>query len=262
ECRVEVRDDHGSILPSGETGEIFVSADTLSPGYWKQPELSASKYVLGKDKERYFRTGDLGNFSAEGLLYHKGRTDFQIKIRGMRVDLGEIETAFQDHPDVKEVVVVGHTRRDNDTELIAYIRTAANSHVSRGEIYEFLTSKLSPHQIPTRTLFLDSFPLTRTHKIDRNALPDPDEIKTAIDRERISPRNGVETRLHQIWVNILGHNEFGVTEPFLEIGGDSLGAMRIRARIEAEFKSSIPLREFFITGTIETLAELVLDNSD
>jgi amino acid adenylation domain-containing protein len=257
ECRVDIRDDNGNILPIGETGEISVMSAALSPGYWKRPELNALKYVADEENKRYFRTGDLGVFSPDGILYHKGRMDFQIKIRGMRVDLGEIETALHSHPDIRQAVVTGHTRKDNDTELIAYFSASSDSKPSRGEIYEFLAARLSPHQIPTRTIFLESFPLTRTHKIDRNALPDPDEIEITSDSERVAPRNDIEARLHEIWAELLGHKEFGVTDSFLEVGGDSLSAMRIRVRIEAEYKSSIRLHDFFISGTIESLGSLI-----
>ena len=257
DCKVEVWDDKGLNLSHGQTGEICVNTASLSPGYWKRPELNTKKYVLGKNNERYFRSGDLGTFSPEGLLYHKGRMDFQIKVRGVRIDLGEIESTLHSHPEVKEAVVIGHIRQDNDTELVGYICTNPKRKVSQGEIYKFLASKLSPHQIPTRIIFLDSFPLTRTHKVDRHALPDPDEIEIARDSKRIAPRNKIEARIHEFWFETLGHKEFGVTDPFLEIGGESIAAIRIRARIEAEYQSSIPLLEFFIEGTIEKLSTLI-----
>jgi len=261
-CKVEVRDEKGNKLPQGATGEIYVNSEALSTGYWKQPEQTEYKYVIEDGNQRYFRTGDLGTFSEEGLLYHKGRIDFQIKIRGIRVDLTEIESAIQNHPKVVEAAVIGHTRQDGDTELIAYIRPKTGRKLERSEVYGVLSEKLAPHQIPTRMLFIESFPLTRTHKIDRNALPDPDDHETSENSERISPRNDMESQLHRIWVNVLGHDDFGVTDPFLEIGGDSLKAMRIRAHIESRMKADIPLQEFFKTGTIEALADLVEDNPD
>ena len=142
-------------------------------------------------------------------------------------------------------------------ELVAYIVATGHRTTGRSEIYQFLAAKLSPDQIPARLVFLESFPLTHTHKVDRKALPDPDEIETTKDPEWIAPRNDVEALLHGIWAEILGHQSFGVTEPFLQLGGDSLGAMRVRNLIEAELGVSIPLRDLLTAATIELLADPV-----
>ena len=257
ECSVEVRDDQGGKLPPGQTGEITVSSECLSAGYWKRAELNAAKYVVGEDQKRYFRSGDLGTFTRDGLLYQKGRSDFQVKIRGMRVDLADVEAVLHDHPGVKQAVVVGRARKDNHMELVAYIVATGHRTTGRSEIYQFLAAKLSPDQIPARLVFLESFPLTHTHKVDRKALPDPDEIEATKDPEWIAPRNDVEALLHGIWAEILGHENFGVTEPFLELGGDSLGAMRLRNHIEPEVGVAIPLRDLFTAATVESLADLV-----
>jgi acyl-coenzyme A synthetase/AMP-(fatty) acid ligase/acyl carrier protein len=257
ECSVEVRDDQGGKLPPGQTGEITVSSECLSPGYWKRAELNAAKYVVGEGQKRYFRCGDLGTLTPDGLLYQKGRSDFQVKIRGMRVDLADIEAVLHNHPGVKQAVVVGRARNDNHMELVAYVVPTGHRTIDRSEIYQFLAAKLSPDQIPARLVFLESVPLTHTHKVDRKALPDPDEIETTKDPAWIVPRNDVEALLHGIWAQILGHENFGVTEPFLQIGGDSLGAMRLRNHIEAELGVSIPLRDLFTAATIESLAGLV-----
>ena len=257
ECRVEVRDDQGGKLPPGQTGEITVRSECLSPGYWKRAELNAAKYVVGEDQKRYFHSGDLGTFSPDGLLYQKGRSDFQVKIRGMRIDLAGVEAVLHDHPGVKQAVVVGRARKDNQMELVAYIVATRHRTTGRSEIYQFLATKLPPDQIPARLVFLESFPLTHTHKVDRNALPDPDEIEITRDLQWIAPRNDVEALLHGIWAEILGHENFGVTEPFLQLGGDSLGAMRVRNHIEAEFGVWIPLSDLLTAATIESLADVV-----
>jgi amino acid adenylation domain-containing protein len=256
ECNVEVRDDQGGKLLPGQTGEITVSSACLSPGYWKRAELNAAKYVVGEDQKHYFRSGDLGTFTPDGLLYQKGRSDFQVKIRGMWVDLAEIEAVLHDHPRVKQAVVVGRARKDNHMELVAYVVATASAPLGRSEIFQFLAAKLSPDQIPARLVFLESFPLTHTHKVDRKALPDPDEIEATKDLEWIAPRTDVEALLHGIWAKILGHENFGVDEPFLELGGDSLGAMRVRSHIEAELGVSIPLPYLVTEATIESLADL------
>jgi acyl-coenzyme A synthetase/AMP-(fatty) acid ligase/acyl carrier protein len=254
ECSAELRDDHGSKLPPGQTGEITVSSECLSAGYWKRAELNAAKYVVGEDQKRYFRSGDLGRFTPDGLLYQKGRSDFQVKIRGMRVDLAGIEAVLHDHPGVKQAVVVGRARKDNHMELVAYIVATGHRTTGRSEIYQFLAAKLSPDQIPARFVFLESFPLTHTHKVDRKALPDSDEIETTKDPEWIPPRNDVEALLHGIWAEILGHESFGVTEPFVQAGGDSLGAMRLRNLLAAELGVSIPLPDLLTVATVESLA--------
>ena len=257
ECSVEVRDDQGGKLPPGQTGEIAVRSECLSPGYWKRAELNAAKYVVGGDQKRYFRSGDLGTLTPDGLLYQNGRSDFQVKIRGMRIDLADIEAVLHGHPGVEQAVVVGRARKDKHMELVAYLVATGHRTTGRSEIYQFLAAKLSPDQIPARLVFLESFPLTHTHKVDRKALPDPDEIETTRDAKWIAPRNDVEALLHGIWAEILGRENFGITELFLELGGDSLGAMRVRNHIEAELGVSIPLRDLLTAATIESLAGLV-----
>jgi acyl-coenzyme A synthetase/AMP-(fatty) acid ligase len=157
------------------------------------------------DGERYYRSGDLGCFTPEGLLYHKGRRDCQVKVRGIRVDLGEIESALHNHPAIKEAVVVGRPRHDGDTELVSYIRLRPDGGVGREDLYTYLAARLSPHQVPTRTVFVDSFPLTRTNKVDRNALPEPEPTTATRDPERAAPRDETEARLFAIWADVLGH---------------------------------------------------------
>lgn len=255
EARVEIRDESGAVVPAGRTGEITVSSDSVSPGYWKRPELNAEKFeVIGG--QRYFRLGDLGTFTAEGLLYHQGRMDFQIKIRGIRVELGEIETVLYKHPDVRQAVVTGHAGGDGEMILVAYVTTVDGGPIDLDELYELLGRHLSPHQLPARVMFLESFPLTRTHKIDRAALPDPDTIGRE-EPGSVLPRTDVERRIHGIWGEVLGHTAFGVTHPFVSIGGDSLRAMRVLNRMEEEFQASLPMGDFMASGTVETLAHLL-----
>jgi len=253
---VEIHDENGAVLATGETGEITVASEALSPGYWKRPELNKEKYFVARNGKRYFCSGDLGVIGPDGLLYYKGRLDFQIKVRGMRVDLGEIEAVLHEHPGIKQAVVAGRADNNSDTEVIAYLIKQPGSTVRRRELYEYLTARLSPYQVPRRLVFVDSFPLTRTHKVDRKALPAPEEVETEDDVELVAPRDEFESAIHGIWASVLGQTEFGVTDHFLEIGGDSLQAMHIHARIKKELGWEIPLREFFNTETIGALAEL------
>ena len=254
---VEVRDENEVIALPGQTGEITVSSDSLSPGYWKQPKLNAEKFKIGENQKRYFRLGDLGTFTSEGLLYHKGRMDFQVKIRGMRVDLGEVESVLYKHPDIKDAVVIKHAVTDGEVMLIAYIATSKNKMIGLDDLYNLLGKHLSPHQMPARIIFLDSLPLTRTYKIDRTSLPDPEKINRTRDPRSVAPRTSFEKRIHNIWGKVLGHTQFGVSDQFISVGGDSLHAMRVLNQIEAEFKICIPVSEFLKSGTVETLVDLV-----
>ena len=259
ECRVEVRDDKGSLLPHGQIGEICIYNKSLSTGYWKRLDLDSQKYGSDEKHGRYFRSGDLGILTAEGLLYHKGRSDFQIKIRGMRVDLGEVESMLIEHPQVKRAVVIGRPSTQGEMQLVSYIVKETGASIGRDDIFTFLSAHLSPNQIPTWIVFLESFPLTRTHKVDRMALPDPDESDRASGSKIDAPRTEIEARIHKFWENILGHNNFGVKDDFLKLGGDSLGAMRILMHIKHEYDVSIPLQEIFKSATIESLATIVKD---
>ena len=256
EAKISLRDEAGREVPPGKQGEITIRTESLSLGYWRRPEVNAEKYVGDNGQDPYFRSGDLGTFAPGGLLYHNGRMDFQVKIRGMRVELEEIEATILQHPGVREAVVVGHQRSGEEVELIAYIVPTDLSGVTPQAIQPYLRARLSPHQIPARTLLLESLPLTRTHKIDRAALPDPAEVPEQTIPNRVGPRTDTEARVHDIWVAILGHDRFGVRDLFIEVGGDSLQAMRVRNQIEAQLGTTIPLGEFLAIGTIEKLAEL------
>ena len=207
-------------------------------------EAGTHRAVFLSDPEggdaRIYLTGDLGRLSADGCLEHLGRKDLQVKVRGLRIELVEIEAALLDIPEVKEAVVVAREDAHGDKRLAAYV-VARQELPSVGRLRAALLKSLPAHMTPSAFVFLDSLPTTPNGKVDRLALPDPPPERPLLDSVCMAPRNAVEERLTRIWENVLGVEPIGVQDNFFELGGHSLSAARLFAEIEEVFGKSLPL---------------------
>ena len=201
----------------GVTGEIYLGGEGVTRGYWKRPALTASKFVPdpygGSAGGRLYRTGDLGKQREDGKIEFAARVDHQVKIRGYRIELGEIENALADHDRISECAVVAHTRQDRESELVAYVVTVKGEPLTRDDTRRHLSKKLPAYMIPGLYVFLDKLPLTANGKVDREALPDAGYEATA--GEIVAPRDWLETRLVEIWEELLGVSPIGVTQKLL-----------------------------------------------
>ena len=247
---------NGHMAPLGAIGEIHIGGAGVARGYLGRPGLTADRFVPHPSLagERVYRTGDRARWLPTGELAFAGRRDRQVKIRGHRIECGEIEAQLAGHEAVAETVVVARTvDAGRDPELVAYVRL--HRPAATTELRSFLRSRLPDAMVPALWVTLDAFPRTANHKIDRRALPDP----TAA-RERAhfaAPSTGLERALARIWQEVLGVDAIGVQDDFFDLGGHSLSATRAIARIRRELSTPIELRELFVNPTIASLARII-----
>ena len=249
-------DDAGETVPL--FGEIAIRSAHLALGYWRQPEQTREVFLPdpeGGDR-RLYRTGDLGRRQADGSLVFAGRRDGQIKIRGFRVEPGEIEAVLGRHPAVRETVVVA-TEAQPGPPLTAYVVPEQGHAPTGNDLRELLQQKLPPYMVPSAFVFLDSLPLSPSGKVDQRALPAPEVER--IEATYVAPRNGTQRQLTALWEQVLRRNPIGIRDDFFELGGHSLMAMQLCALIEEAFDEALPIATLFRAPTIETMARVLDD---
>jgi len=255
---VLLRDASGHEVGAGEVGEIAVRSRYLAVGYWRDPERTRESFLPDPQggAERIYLTGDLGALAPDGTLIHVGRKDLQVKIRGFRVDVIEIENALSAVPGIREAVVVSRELVPGETQLCAYFVAQPGMPVADSVLRAAVARALPDYMMPGVFVGLDAMPLTPNGKIDRLRLPLP-----ARDRDRSiarrAPRTEVEKSLAAMWADVLGVGEVGIDERFLELGGDSLQAARIAARVAAAWKIACPAAALLEAGTVAQMAEVV-----
>jgi acyl carrier protein len=264
EAEVCLIDDTGAALPIDAVGEIVVKGRYLSPGYWLRPDLSREKFVAdpnGGDQRIYY-TGDLGRLRADGRLYHLGRKDFQLSVRGYRVEAGEIEALLLAQQNVKEALVAtcGSSTSAVHDRLVAYIVAFEKPVPATSALRQAVRDKLPAHMVPTHFIFLDSLPLTPNGKIDRLALPAPHGSMPDLDVAYIAPRSDIERLLAEIWADVLAIDPVGVHDDFFDLGGDSLAASRVISRVLQKFEWDLPVKAFFDAPTVARMADVVRQN--
>jgi acyl carrier protein len=242
--------DNGQEVGFNQVGEIAIKSRYLSPCYWHQPDLTRAKFLPDPNggEERTFLSGDLGFMLADGCLYHVGRRDFQVKIRGNRIEFGEVETALLALDAIKDAVVIA-TDRAGDKRLAAYIVPANKPPPSVAALRRALGEKLPDHMIPSAFVLLDAMPLTPNGKIDRRALPKPGKARPELQVAYEAPRTPLEEVLAGIWANVIGLDRVGIHDNFFELGGDSLLAIRVVSRVLKQFRLEIPLQSLFQSPT-------------
>jgi amino acid adenylation domain-containing protein len=252
----------GDLKPvaAGETGEIYIGGVGVARGYLNQPETTRAKFMtLALDNcgpKRLYKTGDLARALPDENLEYLGRTDHQVKIRGYRIELGEIEVALAQHPAVRDCAVIA---RDDggDKRLIGYV-VHSNGHLPAIEdLRSFLHDRLPSYMVPTAFVTLDEFPLTVNGKIDRDALPAPDEQRRVVQGSFTPPSETLEIQLAEIWEEILGVRPIGVTDDFFELGGDSLKAVLMTTKVEEVRGRHIPPAMLLEENTIRKLARAI-----
>ncbi|MGX5439997.1 non-ribosomal peptide synthase/polyketide synthase [Bacillus thuringiensis] len=257
--RVYILDKENNLVSLGVAGELCVSGEGLARGYLNRPELTAEKFVPNPfiPGERMYRTGDLARLLPDGNIEFLGRIDHQVKIRGYRIELGEIENQLLKQKEIKEAVVIAREDNDRQPYLCAYFTSETRKKESMiQEIRKVLANELPEYMIPAFFVQLDKLPLTANGKVDRKALPEPDE-SAVVGVEYEAPRNEVEERLVSIWQDILGVEKVGINQHFFEIGGHSLKATTMVSKINKEFMVEIPLRQIFQTPTIKGIGEFI-----
>ncbi len=240
-------------------GEIGIRSSHVALGYWNRPELTSAAFVADPDGggKRLYRTGDMGRLMADGSTSFVGRKDAQVKIRGIRIEPGEIEAVLERHPNVKEAAAAIYDDASGEKNLAAYWVADAEPIPSVTELRSFLKEKLPAHMIPSSFVRLDSLPLTPSGKLDRRALPAVEKGKALESSAFVPARDNLELQLTQMWEQMLGFQPIGIRDDFFELGGHSLTAVRLFALMEKTFGKRIPLSTLLQTPTIEQLANVL-----
>jgi len=250
-----------SLLPApiGVPGELVVGGAGLARGYLGRPELTAERFIPdpsgGRPGARLYRSGDLGRFLPNGDVEYLGRLDHQVKIRGFRIELGEIEAALTAVPGVHQVVVLVRESRSEggpgDQRLVAYVV----SDVEVAEMRQSLRERLPDYMVPAAFVSLEALPLTVNGKVDRKALPAPEQ--PGGEEEYVAPHTPIEEALAGIWAEVLGRDRVGTADHFFDLGGHSLLATQVMSRLRAAFGVEMPLRDLFVAPRLADLAARV-----
>jgi amino acid adenylation domain-containing protein len=271
-----VLDPVGEAVPVGVAGELCIAGAGLARGYLNHPELTAERFVpnpfvaSGEENgngggQRLYRTGDKVRWRGDGNLEYLGRLDHQVKIRGFRIELGEIEAALEEQAGVQQAVVIAREHEPGDMRLVAYVvaepggeeneRTSMGARLRISELDEHLRDKLPAYMVPSAYMQLEELPLNHNGKIDRKRLPQPD-LETP-EEEYVGPRHATEEALCRLWQQVLRRERVGIHDNFFRIGGHSLLAAQVAARMRENFQVDIPLRRMFEGPTIAQLAQVI-----
>jgi len=252
-------DANGEEVAVNEMGEIAIKSRYLAVGYWRNAELTRTAFQPSPQggEERIYRMGDLGRMRPDGCLEHLGRKDSQVKIRGHRVEIGEVEMALLDLQNVKEAAVAVKEDQTGQKYLAAYL-VPSNATLPSSDVLRAALVKLLPdYMIPSRFVPLTSLPLTGTGKVDYRALPEPLRTRPDLQVAFLAPRTALEAQLQEIWHDILDIHRIGVHDNFFDLGGDSLAAVEVLTRIEHAFHLTLPPDVFIQAPTIERLAHIL-----
>lgn len=258
---VFVLDELRRPVPIGVPGELYIGGAGVARGYLNRPELTAEKFILdpfSKDATaRLYRTGDVVRYSADGNIEFVGRVDNQIKIRGFRVELGEIEQALRNHPGVTDSVVVLFEDDAGDKRLVAYVVPAGESQLTLTELRNFLKAKLPSYMLPAALETIAALPLLPNGKIDRRALPEPRQVRPETFESFVAPRTLMEALLASAWCEALKLERVGVHDNFFELGGHSLLAARVVSNLRHTMQIDLGMVDVLRSPTIAELAALL-----
>jgi len=257
--QVHLLDAELQAVPEGMSGEICLSGLGLARGYLHRPDLTADRFIPNgftqDGSTRLYRTGDIARRLPDGSLEYLGRIDNQIKLRGFRIELSEIEIRLSQYPSIRDCVVTVKSNDRGEKFLVAYFVADEIPQVS--ELRSFLAHDLPEYMVPSRFVRLDKIPLNPNGKVDRRALPEPSTDRAMLPRECVAPQDEIEGQLTTIWQELLGVSAVGTEDNFFELGGHSLLAVQLFTEIENRFGKKLPLATLFQTSTISRLAEIL-----
>ncbi|QWG87508.1 non-ribosomal peptide synthetase [Bacillus mycoides] len=256
DLEVYILDAYQQPVPIGVDGELYIGGAGLARGYLNRPELTAERFIShpfsSDSKARLYRTGDLARYLPDGNLDYRGRIDHQVKIRGFRIEIGEIESTLNAYASIKEAVVIVREDQPGDKRLVAYVVGDGNVGAWR----EYLKAKLPSYMVPSGFVTMEAIPLTANGKVDREALPVPEERQ--IKSEAVAPRNSNEQILATIWKHVLGVKKVGIYDNFFEIGGDSILSIQIISQASQVGLKLTP-KQMFECPTIAELAQVAIE---
>ncbi len=255
--RMAVLSPDGDLVPIGVPGELYIAGESLARGYLGRPDLTAKAFVpdpYGPPGSRMYHTGDLARYRADGALEYLGRIDHQVKIRGVRVELGEVESVLSEHPAIAAAVVTTPPGPDGQPWLVAYLVPVAEAPRD-AELREYVLDQLPEPYLPSVFVTLDALPLAPSGKIDRNALPVPDGTRS--EEDFVPPRTPNEELVAGVWAEVLGLDAVSAADDFFELGGHSLFASRVTNRLRAVAGLELPVRTVFENRTVAALAAVL-----
>jgi amino acid adenylation domain-containing protein len=256
--QVYILDANMNPIAQGAVGEMYIGGDGLARGYVNRPELTGAKFVESPfAHERLFRTGDLARWLPDRNIEFIGRRDEQVKIRGFRVEPGEVEAALTNHSDVRDAVAVARADHSGTKHLAGYVVLRPGSTVTNLQLRAFLATQLPSFMVPSHIVVLEKLPLSSNGKVDRRALPAPENLPSTPGDATTAPRNATEVLLVEIWREILQCDQIGVYDNFFHLGGHSLLATQIISRVAKALGVELPVRLVFETPTIAAMAQAV-----
>jgi amino acid adenylation domain-containing protein len=255
---VVLLDESGKEASIGEIGEILIKSRYISLGYWRNPEITESVFSTDPSDPglRIYRTGDLGCIDADHCLEHRGRKDFQIKIKGNRVETAEIQMALQRQVAVDEAVVTGWKDHQGIDKIVAYV-VAGGDKPNTSTLRHALAAELPDYMVPSIFIWLDSLPRLPHGKLDRQALPEPNPQSVEPSGNYVAPDSPLEQELAMIWVSILGQTQISRFDDFFDLGGDSMAAMMMFAALEEKLGVNLPFSILIESSTIASLSEAI-----
>jgi hypothetical protein len=257
--RFYILDPELRLLPAGVTGQLHIGGSGVARGYLNREELTADKFIpdpFSQDKSaRLYKTGDLARFLPDGNVECLGRVDHQLKIRGFRVEPGEVETVLRLHEGIADAVVTARPDSLGEYRLIGYV-ISRNGPLPATHLRDFARAQLPLYMVPAQFVFLKKFPLTPNGKIDIRNLPSPGQAIESTNNH-VEPRSSSEQRLAKIWQEVLTLPRVGIDDDFFNLGGDSLTATRAFARTNQAFGTALTLREMLDHPTIRALSTVI-----
>ncbi|MCS6287703.1 MAG: amino acid adenylation domain-containing protein [Nitrospira sp.] len=254
-----ILDERHELVPVGVAGELYLGGAGVARGYLGQPDRTAERFVPNpyatQPGSRFYRTGDRTRRLPDGSIEFLGRVDHQVKMRGFRVELGEIEAGLRQHPGIQDAVVTAREDARGETFLAAYI-VARGQEPEVREVLDVLRSRVPDYMIPTTVTALPALPLTANGKVDRRALPEP-ASEGAGERRFVAPRTATEEILATIWIEVLKREGIGIHDSFFDLGGHSLLATQVMSRLRQAFRVDLPLRTIFESPSIAQLADAI-----
>lgn len=256
--RCYVLDKNSQPVPVEVAGELWIGGEGVVRGYLNRPELTSERFVKDPFNHipgaRMYRTGDLACYRPDGNLEFLGRIDNQVKIRGHRVELGEVEAVLSRHPQVREVVVAAKEDVSGGTRLVGYVVPLKAQKPSVESLRGFLLERLPGYMVPSVYVNMEAFPLTPNKKVNRAALPEPDKARPILEGGFVAAHTYIEQQLAEIWAEVLNVKEIGVNDSFFALGGHSLSAVQVAFRVRQVFGIDFPLRMLFQAPTLADLA--------
>jgi amino acid adenylation domain-containing protein len=254
-------DAENRLCAPGTVGEIYIRTPFRTHGYFNHPELTQQVFIpnpfSSDTNDIVYKTGDLGRVMPDGNFEFLGRRDLQVKIRGTRIELGEIDKLLREHEAVKDLVVIDREDASGNKYLCAYV--VLGQQVETGEFRDYLSTRLPAEMVPSAFVLMDKLPRTISGKVDRKALPAPGQMRADLDKPFAPPRTPIEGTLVEIWIEVLGIDRVGINDNFFEMGGHSLLVFQVISRMREAFGVDLPLRSLFEAPTVEKQALAIVE---